>query len=194
MITCEYEMQTMDLAVTSPISNTPPWLFPEAKIDLNILEKKGDWQAEDVGAQTHVYLRERYGIYLQIFTDGSKDKEHRVGVGVYIPEFKVSIAKRMPDYLSVYSAEAVAIITGLQWVEEVRPDRVVVCTDSLAVLKSLQTEKSVREDLIIEIKQYLIGLQRGGMEVQFCWVPAHKGLAGNEGADKLAKKALQQQI
>ena len=87
-----------------------------------------------------------------------------------------------------------AIITGLQWAEEVRPDRVVLCTDSLAVLESLQTEKSVREDLIIEINQYLLGLQRGGIEVQFCWVPAHKGLTGNEGADKLAKKALQQQI
>ena len=36
----EYEMQTMDLAVTCPISSTPPWLFPEVRIDLSILENK----------------------------------------------------------------------------------------------------------------------------------------------------------
>ena len=69
-----------------------------------------------------------------------------------------------------------------------------VCTDSLAVLESLKTGTSVREDLIIEMNQHLLGLHRGGIEVQFCWVPAQKGLAGNASADKLAKKAVKQQI
>jgi len=48
---------------------------------------------------------------------------------------------------------------------------------------------SVREDLLIELYR-LLRLHRGGIDVQFCWVPAHEGIKGNEIADKLAKEAL----
>lgn len=34
----------------------------------------------------------------------------------------------------------------------------------------------------------------GGIDVQFCWVPAQEGVKGNEDADKLAKAALQKEI
>ncbi len=57
-----------------------------------------------------------------MYTDGSKDEENRVGIGIYIPTLNVSIGKRLPDQLSVYTAEMMAIIIGLQWVEEVKPD------------------------------------------------------------------------
>ena len=100
-----------------------------------------------------------------------------------IPEFKVNISKRLSNQLSVYTAEIVAVIIALQWVEEVRPDRVVLCTDSLAVIKSIQAVTSIREDLLIELFNSLFRLQ-------FCWVPAHEGVKGNEMTDKLAKEAL----
>jgi len=87
----------------------------------------------------------------------------------------------------------VAIIIALQWVEEVRPDRVISCTDSLAAIKSIQSVTSVREDLLIEMFHSLFRLHRGGMSFQFCWVP-DEGVNGNEIADKLAKEALQIQI
>ncbi len=70
---------------------------------------------------------------------------------IHIPEFKIDISKRISDQLSVYTAEIVAVIIALKWVEEVKPDRVIVCTDSLAVIKSIQSKTSVREDLMIEL-------------------------------------------
>ena len=33
-------------------------------------------------------------------------------------------------------------------------------------------------------------MQRLGIYVTFCWVPAHVGLEGNETADRMAKRAL----
>ena len=77
---------------------------------------------------------------------------------------------------------------GLQWVEEVRPDRVVLCSDSAAVFSCLQMMKSNREHLMFEIFQCLFRMQRLGIDVIFCWVLAHVGLEGNETAD--GKKSI----
>ncbi len=52
-------------------------------------------------------------------------------------------------------AELVAVIIALQWVEEVKPDRVTVRTDSLAVMKSIQSMTSVREDSMIDLSQFV---------------------------------------
>ena len=60
----------------------------------------------------------------------------------------------------------------------------------MAVIKSIQAVTSIREDLLIELFNSLFRLHRGGIDIQFCWVPAHEGVKGNEMADKLAKEAL----
>lgn len=44
--------------------------------------------------------------------------------------------------------------------------------------------------MIIEIKQLLLHFRNLGIIIQFCWVPAHTGIKGNEEADKIAKKML----
>ena len=83
-----------------------------------------------------------------------------------------------------------AVIMGLQWVEKAKPVKVVLCVDSVSVLLSLQSLKSGREDLLMEVHQSLYRLFRIGIKVCFCWVPAHVGIKGNEEADKTAKIAL----
>ncbi len=88
----------------------------------------------------------------------------------------------------------VAIIIGLTWVEAVKPDRVVVCSDSASALISLTTQQSSREDLMCEIFTLLWRIQRKGVVVGFCWVPANVGIAGNESADELAKNVLKREV
>ncbi len=87
-----------------------------------------------------------------------------------------------------------AVLIALQWVEEVKPDRVTVYTDSLAVMKNIQSMTPVREDLMIDLYHSLLRMHRGGIDVQFCWVPAHKGVKGNEYAKKMTKEALLKEI
>lgn len=58
-----------------------------------------------------------------------------------------------------------------------QPRRVVICSDSASVLCSLRSGKSEREDLWIEMM--LLGLQKNGIEIQFCWIPAQTGVKVN---------------
>ena len=52
---------------------------------------------------------------------------------------KVAVRRRITDHLAVYMAELMAV---LQWAEEVKPDSVVICSDSCAVFMSLQSFNS----------------------------------------------------
>ena len=82
------------------------------------------------------------------------------------------------------------IIIALRWIEEVKPLRTVICTDSMAALHSLDTGHLSREELVIEIRHLLLQIRNLGIIIQFCWVPAHMGIKVNEEADKIAKKHI----
>ncbi len=113
------------------------------------MELNYKWEESEKGYMASKCIKSKFYSYLDIYTDGSKDEENRVGIGIYIPTLNASIVKRLPDQLSVYTAEVMAIIVGLQWVEEVKPDRVVCCVDSVAALYCIQNMKSNREDLML---------------------------------------------
>ncbi len=125
---------------------------------------------------------------LQIFTDGSKEPESGRTAAVYI---KIKMAKRLSDHLSVFTTELLAIVLALQWIEEVQPERTVICSDSMAALTSLLSGKSeARQDLVFEVLLNLFRIRQLRIDVHFLWVPAHVCVDGNEEEDLLAKKAL----
>ncbi|XP_026126102.1 uncharacterized protein LOC113107658 isoform X1 [Carassius auratus] len=123
--------------------------------------------------------------------DGSKSTETgRTGAAFYVPEFEVRKAGRISDGASVYTAEMIAILMALEWVYEVRPDKVIICSDSMAVLLSLQSLETNRTDILTEIMIKLYGLRQIRIIITFMWVPAHVGIQGNEEADKIAKESI----
>ncbi len=87
--------------------------------------------------------------------DGPKDLESgRTAAAVYIPAFKTKLAKRISDHMSEFNTELIAIILVLQWIEEIQPNNIVICTDSMSVLTSLVNLKSAaRRYLIYEVLQ-----------------------------------------
>lgn len=133
---------------------------------------------EEVRVKTSINLRNSYYNHLKIYTE----QAGMCRSWYTTPEIQNKHLQKFFLTSYLYTAEIVAAIFTLQWVEEVRPDRVVLYTDSLAVIKSIQSMTSVREDLLIELYHSLLKLHRGGTDVQFCWVLAHEGVEGNEGA------------
>lgn len=128
--------------------------------------------------------------YIQIYTDASKNLVNRIGVAFIIPEFHVKVGKRISEGLSVYTGEMIAILLAVQWTEETRPLRTIICSDSSSSLASIQFSQSEsRPDILIEIQQTLYRIQMMGSTGSFLWVPAHIGVKGNEMADKAAKEA-----
>lgn len=72
----------------------------------------------------------------------------------------------------------------LGWVYEIRPDKVTICSDWVAVIMSWQTNRS---DILIEIMIKFYSIKQMGILTRLMWVPAHVGIQANEEADKLAK-------
>lgn len=98
-------------------------------------------------------------------------------------------AGSITDGASVYTAEMIAILMALEWVYEVRPDKV-ICSDSIAVLLSSQSLETNITDILTEIMIRLYGLRQMRIIIKFMWIPAHVGIQGNKEADKIAKESI----
>lgn len=75
-------MEKICLNTPAPISNILIWLFPKPEIDLHIMKLKENWEDSEKRNLANQYIRSKYYSYLDIYTDGSKDDEGRVGIGI----------------------------------------------------------------------------------------------------------------
>ncbi len=120
------------------IPNIPPWLLPMPQVDFHLqyMVKNEKTISKEVIVQQ--YLDLNYSSMLHIFTDGSKDPTSgNSAAAVYIQRLQVNIQKRISNYVSAFTTELIAILLAIQWVEEVKPTRVVICSDSLSALNRL---------------------------------------------------------
>ncbi|XP_037531828.1 uncharacterized protein LOC119409038 [Nematolebias whitei] len=189
----ELKVDTLEISQSDPISVIPPWILPEAIVDLSIMAKKQEKSHVIDRFAVQLHLNSYYG-HVQIYTDASKI-DGRIGIAFTIPEFNVNIGKRVTDRLSIYTGELLAILLALQWIEDVKPLQAIICSDSSSALISIKYNNTdSRMDILLEIYHTLFRIQNMGLVVIFVWVPAHIGLVGNEKADKTAKKATHNPI
>lgn len=70
---------------------------------------------------------------------------------------------RITHGASVYTAEMTAILMALEWVYEVRPEKVIVCSDSMAVIVSLNSLAANRNGILTENIIRLYSLRQVGI-------------------------------
>nr|AMS38365.1 hypothetical protein [Bactrocera tryoni] len=123
---------------------------------------------------------------LRWYTDGSKTSEG-IGAGIAGPRTKLSIP--MGSFPSIFQAEVFAISRCIEinLHRNYRNERITILSDSQAALKAISSYE-IKSLLVQECRERLNSLAERN-QVHLIWVPGHKGIAGNELADELARSA-----
>ena len=119
------------------------------------------------------------------YTDGSKDSD---GVGFAVVSEERVLKKKLPAQASIFTAELRAILTALAMMIGCDNRSFIIYSDSQSALESICDAFS-KHPVVGEIHRWLSLIQRSGKSVNFCWVPRHIRVIGNERADMAAREA-----
>ena len=170
-----------------------PWKHKAIKPNYEMRIKTNRQTDPAVIKQTFLEIIEEHTDYTTLYTDGSKNPQGSVGASYYISNFNIGRQFRISNNVSVYTAEMIAIREALRFITSYKITKAIIISDSLSVLKSLESGISQsRPNLLEEVKCMISNLFiNQTCDLRFIWTPAHTGVVGNERADKLAKQALQ---
>jgi ribonuclease HI len=133
---------------------------------------------------------------IHIYTDGSGINGHIGAAAVCTTTHQTKSAYMGDDTVStVYAGDLQGIILALQIAQEDRDrgncrKKVLIYTDNQAAIRSAAKPRGTSGAYLLQvIAQQLQALRGQGLSVEIRWVPAHKGIYGNEAADRAAKEA-----
>ena len=163
----------------------PTWELGRCKLEKLTEEKKDLVNPIQIQCAFQEY-RQQHTEYDFIFTDGSKSIE---GVGCAFIHGDRHEKHKLPEVCSIFTAESVAILQTLQYIQTNEIHKCVVCTDSLSVVTALKDITS-EHPVLIEVMSLYHRITENGSDVIVLWIPGHCGIIGNEKADRLAKAAI----
>ncbi|MBJ5627093.1 RNAse HI domain-containing protein, partial [Salmonella enterica subsp. enterica serovar Derby] len=97
------------------------------------------------------------------------------------------VAERLPSMATVLTSELHAIHLALQHIQSTPHYCAVVYVNSLSPLEALCSAVCWEHPMVCATRRLLRLLSSSGFLVQFCWVPGHVGIRGNDLADVAAK-------
>ena len=124
------------------------------------------------------------------FADGSKDREG-ARVGVYVKNSDTSLLVPLGPYSTVLQTEIAAILQCSCVARNYGRGRSIrICSDSRAAITTLD-KSLITSTPVWECYEALNKLAEDS-QVIILWAPGHRGIKGNETADRLAKLATKQ--
>ena len=161
----------------------PAWMIKEPSICPKLINKKSLPEAE-IKAQFLAH-DEIHKDTIKIFTDGSKTED---GVGIAVVNNNESRVARLSNNASIFTAELTAILKSLEYVDKTKGRNFTIYSDCFSALLTIR-QYNPSHPIVQKIQGWLCWLASRYKSVQFCWVPAHVGVRGNELADEEAKFA-----
>ena len=163
----------------------PPWRNPPIRLCITAGGKK-DMTSEVVKSEFLKHVGQHNTKH--VFTDGSKSA---TGVGCAVVAGDVVIKRKLPPSCSIFTAELYAVNLAVQHIFKIgNREDYTIFTDSSSVLFSLR-QSMPSDRLVQEVQDWLVlAHTKRNVRINFCWVPAHVGIVGNERADRAAKDAL----
>jgi ribonuclease HI len=125
---------------------------------------------------------------LEVYTDGSL-MEDRVGCAIICEAREIKI--RLPKQISIFNAEAVAILEAIKATKRWGIAKKIILTDSVSNLMAQEKIYTRENQNIVELKD-LLAEERAKLKIM--WIPAYVGIGGYELADRAAKDALEQEV
>ena len=174
------------------IYDIPPWELSYPTVNLTLTSKP---KSETLGSDYRQHFLEINDSYennnfTAIYTDGSKSNDYvSASVVSSVDIFKVNL----PTESSIFTAEAVALKLAVQHIQSQTLRRTVIYSDSLSCLQTLK-HKNLEHPIIREIVHILTYLKDVGSQIEFCWIPSHIGIKGNEKADSIAKRVIDHKL
>jgi kelch-like protein 2/3 len=179
----------IDLSVVAShkLPTVDPWILKLPLVLFTLHSEKKSLISPDLyKSNFYTFLSDKLNS-LHIYTDGSKDDS---GVAAAAVSNIAQVSCRLPSAASIFSAEARAILLALDIVDSSNFTSSYIFSDSMSCLQAISNHKFTHTD-ILEILEKCHALQTNGKLIQFCWIPSHVGIKGNELADNAAKTALQ---
>ena len=129
-------------------------------------------------------MSSEYPDFQHIYTDGSKDGPNVASACVSQNHTRKC---RLPDNASIFTAEIQAINMALDYIKDANLSKVLIFSDSLSVLQSInkcKLDNPLVQDILLRFHNL------SSKHIILCWLPSHTGIKGNEKADLAAKSAL----
>lgn len=174
---------------TSPV-NHPFWNYRKVVTSFEIHDLVQN--IDDVCLKREIVIRQinsTWSTPLHVYTDGSVNPESsRVGCCFVVPAFRYSKGFRLSDGVTIFSAELLAILFALEWVDEVKPMDICIfsdCYSAISIIASFDSDNKI----VCDICMLLRALSDQGIGVSIVWIPGHCDVFGNECADSGAKSA-----
>jgi len=169
------------------IPKAPPWSGQCPHIDWSLSKMKKGETSPEIYLSKFKEIMHYHRHYKDIYTDGSKVDE-TVAAAAISEEFVCS--SRLADRSSVFSAEVRAVQLALEIVKQSEGDSFIIFSDSKSCLQALSQTDPDNPLVASVLKKYHLVTRKYDKTIDFCWVPSHIGIPGNERVDREAKEAL----
>lgn len=168
---------------------TPSWSIDPPNINLGLcMYPKSSTPPAIYNIEFKVLLG-KYSGFEKLYTDGSKTE---VGVGAAVVCGERTEKATLPNHASIFTAEVHALDMAVRMTKTCTRDKFVIFSDSFSALCRLE-KIDYYYSTIRKIQHEVHNAMLKGTIIEFCWVPGHAEIAGNERADKAAKTAAEKQ-
>jgi len=164
----------------------PPWLFHRAHFDLSMTHLPYLQNPHVTVPTVLSHLHDNNSDLIQVYTDGSKTT-HRTGSGIYIPDCNIKKTVEINRHSSVLTSEFYAILFDLYWLIRSNLHGVIIISNSLGAITSIRHATWNKHGLVNKVVCLNHVLLQIGARLVYFWIPAHRGIPGNDTADTLAR-------